>query len=454
VLPNAAVWDPISLSFSGSGFLINYQVGVVQALRELAPEIMRSASKVYGASCGSVVAAAVVCLIKEFFHEAMEEVRKVSKLNVCPGYRPLRIIEKGLSQKLPENSHQLASGKLCISVTRLLDLQNVIISEYRSKEELIQAVICSCFLPVYCGFNPPSFQGMRYIDGGISNVQPGSDSETMITVSPYTGEVDICPRDCPAYFNCISFFQSTFQLSVENVCRFSYSIFPPSPPVSSLRDCTVPDHFSIANPKHVRTINQPQPKSGDCLNIMCLRKRFWEGSVCLLMFPPLEFKFSGFSSQQCFLMKVSPPWVLRTRAPTEKKNSGCFAPTSHSCLVARGGAWGRAESSEGLREEVNGGQEEAEWGQGLGGGGGARAGPRGREGCGAPQRENKSQSLWEGAKAIFTQVNVMGASCRACSVRNIIKHTALPCCPMGRLRPISLPVRLPSHSLRAGRQRG
>uniref|UniRef100_A0A8C3RTJ3 PNPLA domain-containing protein n=1 Tax=Chelydra serpentina TaxID=8475 RepID=A0A8C3RTJ3_CHESE len=134
-------------------------------------------------------------LIKEFFHEAMEEVRKVSKLNVCPGYRPLRIIEKGLSQKLPENSHQLASGKLCISVTRLLDLQNVIISEYRSKEELIQVTVAFCFLPVYCGFNPPSFQGMRYIDGGISNVQPGSDSETMITVSPYTGEVDICPRD-------------------------------------------------------------------------------------------------------------------------------------------------------------------------------------------------------------------------------------------------------------------
>uniref|UniRef100_A0A8C3TAL4 Uncharacterized protein n=1 Tax=Chelydra serpentina TaxID=8475 RepID=A0A8C3TAL4_CHESE len=132
-------------------------------------------------------------LIKEFFHEAMEEVRKVSKLNVCPGYRPLRIIEKGLSQKLPENSHQLASGKLCISVTRLLDLQNVIISEYRSKEELIQVTVA--LFPMYLE------EGERYIDGGISNVQPGSDSETMITVSPYTGEVDICPRDCPAYFN-------------------------------------------------------------------------------------------------------------------------------------------------------------------------------------------------------------------------------------------------------------
>ncbi|XP_073176517.1 omega-hydroxyceramide transacylase [Lepidochelys kempii] len=147
------------------------------------------------------------------------------------GHRMLRIIEKGMSQMLPENSHQLASGKLCISLTRVSDLQNVIISEYRSKEEVVQAVICSCFLPVYCGFNPPSFQGMRYIDGGMTNMQPGSDSETMITVSPYTGEVDICPRDCPTYFNCISVFRSTFLLSAENLSRFSYSIFPPSPPV-------------------------------------------------------------------------------------------------------------------------------------------------------------------------------------------------------------------------------
>uniref|UniRef100_A0A8C3IQJ1 PNPLA domain-containing protein n=1 Tax=Chrysemys picta bellii TaxID=8478 RepID=A0A8C3IQJ1_CHRPI len=134
-------------------------------------------------------------LIEEFFHEAMEEVRKASILTLCPGYCMLRIIEKGLRKELPENSHQLASGKLCISLTRLLDLQNVIISEYRSKEELIQVTVAFCFLPIYCGFNPPSFQGVRYVDGGMTNVQPGLDSDTVITVSPYTGEVDICPRD-------------------------------------------------------------------------------------------------------------------------------------------------------------------------------------------------------------------------------------------------------------------
>nr|XP_014430181.1 patatin-like phospholipase domain-containing protein 1 isoform X1 [Pelodiscus sinensis] len=170
-------------------------------------------------------------LIEELFYEALEETKKASILILCPGYRILRIIEKGIHKVLSENSHQLASGKLYVSLTRLSDLQNVIVSEYRSNEELVQALICSCFLPVICGWSPPSFRGVRYVDGGMTNMQPGSDSETIITISPYTGEVDICPRDCPAYFSCINFFRSTFQLSSENLSRLSYSICPPSPPV-------------------------------------------------------------------------------------------------------------------------------------------------------------------------------------------------------------------------------
>lgn len=52
---------PFSLSFSGSGFLALYQVGVVQSLLELAPKLLQSAGKVYGSSAGSLIAAAVVC---------------------------------------------------------------------------------------------------------------------------------------------------------------------------------------------------------------------------------------------------------------------------------------------------------------------------------------------------------------------------------------------------------
>uniref|UniRef100_A0A8D0E7C8 PNPLA domain-containing protein n=1 Tax=Salvator merianae TaxID=96440 RepID=A0A8D0E7C8_SALMN len=207
---------PFSLSFAGGGFLAIYEIGVIQALLEQAPEILRSAPKVYGASSGSLMAAAVVC--------------KVSLGKRCIALSWLHLCK--LHQTLPENSHQMATGRLYVSLTRLIDGQNVVVSEYSSKEELIQVLICSCFVPIYAGFIPPSFRGVRYVDGGFTNLQPCSDLETAITVSPFTGETDICPRDCPAIFYSVYILQANIQISLENLCRFCYALFPPSWQVS------------------------------------------------------------------------------------------------------------------------------------------------------------------------------------------------------------------------------
>lgn len=38
-----------------------YQMGVMKALQELAPEILRSASKIYGTSSGALIATLVTC---------------------------------------------------------------------------------------------------------------------------------------------------------------------------------------------------------------------------------------------------------------------------------------------------------------------------------------------------------------------------------------------------------
>uniref|UniRef100_A0A674J792 PNPLA domain-containing protein n=1 Tax=Terrapene triunguis TaxID=2587831 RepID=A0A674J792_9SAUR len=244
---------PFSLSFSGSGFLALYQIGVVQSLLELAPEILKSASKVYGASAGSLIAAA---------HIMRERLRPlaVGRLPrektilgpLSPGCNTLRTIQKGLYKMLPENSHQVASGRLHISLTRMMDGQNVMVSEFSSKEDLIQALICSCFVPIYCGFIPPSFRGVRYVDGGFTNLQPCSDLEAVITVSPFTGELDICPRDCPAIFYSFQIFNSSIQISVENLCRISYALFPPSYLVSGPYQCTpvLLNHLTL-NPTEV-----------------------------------------------------------------------------------------------------------------------------------------------------------------------------------------------------------
>ncbi|XP_009705756.1 PREDICTED: patatin-like phospholipase domain-containing protein 1 [Cariama cristata] len=180
---------PFSLSFSGSGFLALYQVGVVQSLLELAPELLKSACKVYGSSAGSLIAAAVVCGIslddlKEFFFAMAKEVRKTILGPLSPKCSLLANIKTVLQRMLPEDSYQLASGRLHISLTRVADGQNVMASEFSSKEELIQALLCSCFLPIYCGFIPPSYRGV--------------------------------------------IFNGSIQISIENLCRISYALFPPS----------------------------------------------------------------------------------------------------------------------------------------------------------------------------------------------------------------------------------
>ncbi|XP_054032275.1 omega-hydroxyceramide transacylase [Dryobates pubescens] len=225
---------PFSLSFSGSGFLVLYQVGVVQSLLELAPELLKSACKVYGSSAGSLIAAAVVCGVglddlKEFFFAMAKEVRKTILGPLSPKCSLLANIKTVLQKMLPEDSYQLASGRLHISLTRVADGQNVMVSDFSSKEELIQALLCSCFLPIYCGFIPPSYRGVRYVDGGFTGLQPVSSlEEAVITVSPFTGELDICPRDCPAIFFCFQIFNGSIQISIENLCRISYALFPPS----------------------------------------------------------------------------------------------------------------------------------------------------------------------------------------------------------------------------------
>ncbi|NWI12915.1 PLPL1 protein, partial [Crypturellus soui] len=225
---------PFSLSFSGSGFLVLYQVGVLQSLLELAPELLRSACKVYGSSAGSLIATAVVCGInlddlKEYFFVSAREFRNTILGPLSPKCSLMENIKKLLQRTLPENSHQVASGRLHISLTRVVDGQNVMVSEFSSKEDLIQAILCSCFLPFYCGFIPPSYRGVRYVDGGFTGLQPVSTlEEAVITVSPFTGEIDICPRDCPAIFYCFQIFNGSIQISIENLCRISYALFPPS----------------------------------------------------------------------------------------------------------------------------------------------------------------------------------------------------------------------------------
>ncbi|XP_031687709.1 patatin-like phospholipase domain-containing protein 2 [Oncorhynchus kisutch] len=225
-----------NLSFAGCGFLGIYHIGVASCLSEQAPYLIKGAAKIYGASAGSLSASMLAsqASIAKCCEDVIETVMDARKRNLGPlhpSFNPLKIIRSGLERDLPANAHTLASGRLCVSLTRVSDGQNVIVSEFKSKEELIQALLCSCFIPIYCGLIPPSFQGVRYVDGGISDNLPQSELKNTITISPFSGESDICPRDTSFNFHELRFTNTSIRLNLSNMYRLSKALFPPEPKV-------------------------------------------------------------------------------------------------------------------------------------------------------------------------------------------------------------------------------
>ncbi|TNN87014.1 Patatin-like phospholipase domain-containing protein 2 [Liparis tanakae] len=227
---------PWNLSFAGCGFLGIYHVGVGSCLLEHAPFLVQDARHIYGASAGALTATALVtgiCLGETgaSIIDVAKEARKRFLGPMHPSFNLVKIMRHMLQRTLPADCHQEANGRLGISLTRVSDGENVLVSHFNNKEEVVQACVCSAYIPVYCGLIPPTLQGVRYVDGGISDNLPLYELKNTITVSPFSGESDICPRDTSTNIHELRFTNTSIQFTLTNLYRVSRALFPPDPMV-------------------------------------------------------------------------------------------------------------------------------------------------------------------------------------------------------------------------------
>lgn len=254
-----------NLSFAGCGFLGIYHIGVASCLLEKAPYLVHGATKLYGASAGALTASVLAsqgCIAKccEDVIEVAKEARRRNLGPLHPSFNLVKVMKSGLDRDLPSDAHVQASGRLCVSLTRVSDGQNILVSQFSTKDELIQALVCSCFIPIYCGLIPPSFRGVRYVDGGISDNLPQSEQKNTITISPFSGESDICPRDNSSSFHELRFTNTSIQMNMGNMYRLSRALFPPEPKVmAEMCQSGYKDALRFLEENNLLMIGQPSP---------------------------------------------------------------------------------------------------------------------------------------------------------------------------------------------------
>jgi len=173
------------LALSGSGWLLPFHVGACHQLREMG--YIDEETEYAGASGGSLVAAAICC---GFDHkEIMSHV-----LDLASWYRTsprsLGKLENELRERfleiLPEDAPKRVEGKLYISVLPIHPSNRMtqrLHGDFDSREDLIEAVLTSSYIPFYLGPYPAKYYRDEWcIDGGIGNAVP-----------PFPGSLSMCP---------------------------------------------------------------------------------------------------------------------------------------------------------------------------------------------------------------------------------------------------------------------
>ncbi|XP_029161646.1 patatin-like phospholipase domain-containing protein 2 [Nylanderia fulva] len=156
-----------------------------------------------------------------------------------------------LQKLLPDDAHIRVNGKLHISLTRVYDMKNVIISQFDSREDLIQALLATSFVPIFSGYLPPKYRDIRYMDGALSNNLFLFDEDT-ITISPFCGENDICPRDFSAHLFDIFVSNMSVELSQKNIHRLIQAFLPPK--IEILLDMCQQGHDDALQFLHCRNL--------------------------------------------------------------------------------------------------------------------------------------------------------------------------------------------------------
>ncbi|GKV24240.1 hypothetical protein SLEP1_g33873 [Rubroshorea leprosula] len=159
-------------SFSAAGLLFPYHLGVAQYLIEKG--YIKETTPLAGSSAGAIVCAVIAS--GATMQDALEVTKTLAEDCRLRGtaFRLGGVLRDVLQNFLPDDVHTRSNGRVRVAVTQILwKPRGLLVDQFDSKEDLINAVITSSFIPGYLAPRPATIYRNRLcIDGGLTLFMP------------------------------------------------------------------------------------------------------------------------------------------------------------------------------------------------------------------------------------------------------------------------------------------
>ncbi|KAI9103550.1 hypothetical protein K1719_023173 [Acacia pycnantha] len=172
-------------SFSAAGLLFPYHLGVAKFLIE--EGYIKETTPLAGSSAGAIVCAVIAS------GASMEEALEATKIlaedcrSLGTAFRLGAVLRKVLENFLPDDTHIRANGRIRVAVTQLLwRPRGLLVDQFDSKEDLINAVFTSSYIPGYLAPRPATlFRNRLCIDGGLTLFMPPTSAAQTVRVCAF-----------------------------------------------------------------------------------------------------------------------------------------------------------------------------------------------------------------------------------------------------------------------------
>ncbi|KAJ1697062.1 hypothetical protein LUZ63_005574 [Rhynchospora breviuscula] len=172
-------------SFSAAGLLFPYHLGVSRLLLEKG--YIKETTPLAGSSAG-----AIVCAVIASGH-SMEDALQLTKnlADNCrtkgTAFRLGAVLREVLEEFLPEDVHIRSNGRIRVAITQLgWRPRGLLVDQFDSKEDLINAVFTSSFIPGYLAPRPATMYRKRLcIDGGLTLFMPPTSASETVRVCAF-----------------------------------------------------------------------------------------------------------------------------------------------------------------------------------------------------------------------------------------------------------------------------